>query len=565
MRSITRIRCAALACIVGSAFVSTSALAAEGQLASSLSPGTAVLVAETPTLDELAASQANLNALARPVEHPPHRLPDGGLTSAPGQATLAALPTLASNVNVQNAFSSVKSFVGIRSSDNVTANGYEVEPPDQGLAVNNNIAVEINNNVLRVFNATTGVNLLPGPGLIATSVFFAAPAGSLLTDTQAFYDPTVGRWFLTEIIFNNSNGNNVDVIAVAVSQTSNAKGPYFIYHVAAVSKDLAGCQNLDCFPDYPKAGYDANIFIVDVDLFSTNGTNTSTGPFVAVGMYAMPKSKLIAGAGFTYVRFVDANDFVVQPSIPAPREPFVTAANGTEYLMTARGNGVVRVFAISNTNNIVSSPSSLRANFTDVVTQSYGAGTVPSTEPNVPGPYCSPYNAPMLEGGYSAFQATVQKAGGNLFGALAFGAMDSSVPPLNRDVIAWFELAPSVTSSGVPSATVVRQGTVVPPNGYSISYPAFGLDKSGAGAMGMTITNMSQNVVGGFPSAAYLQFTGTVFAPPSIFVSGPGFISDDGFTGCGGGGALGRLRRSGGRCNNWRTATNWGTFITQLR
>ena len=52
-----------------------------------------------------------------------------------------------------------KGFTGIGEGDNVTANHYGLEPPDQGLAVNNNVAAEINNNVMRFFNATTGAPL----------------------------------------------------------------------------------------------------------------------------------------------------------------------------------------------------------------------------------------------------------------------------------------------------------------------------------------------------------------------------------------------------------------------
>jgi hypothetical protein len=151
-------------------------------------------------------------------------------------------------------------------------------------------------------------------------------------------------------------------------------------------------------------------------------------------------------------------------------------------------------------------------------------------------------------------------------------------------VIAWFEVAPALTSTSV-SGSIVHQGVVTPANGYSISYPAFGLNKTGAGAMAMTITNKSASVTGGYPSAAFLQFTGT--APTgSITVKGQGFTSDDGFTGCPGAGP-GKV----GRWDDYGAATvdsdtgffytanemipnpavyprghsaNWGTFITQL-
>src|SRR5262249_14618973 len=154
--------------------------------------------------------------------------------------------------------------------------------------------------------------------------------------------------------------------------------------------------------------------------------------------------------------------------------------------------------------------SSLRAFGIDLTAELYGP-TVRQTEPNVIGPFCKSQgvtSAPFLDGGYNAFQATVQKANGKLSSALAFGSNDSKGLP--RDVLAWFVLTPSVNGSGVRSASIFKQGYVIPGTGFSISYPAFGLNKSGAGALGFTITNKSQNVPGGgFPSAAFLQFTGT--------------------------------------------------------
>lgn len=532
------------------------------------------------SVTELTASQANLQALqsqqnAPPVEQPVHRLPNGRLTSAPSQATINALPTLEPTATVLSLkktplFASINGFTGIYTGNNVTANQSEVEPPDQGLAVNNNIAAEINNNVTRFFDATTGA-ALTGP--IANSAFFLA-SGFNLTDTQVFFDPTTNRWFFDEVM---STGTTMD-FALAVSQTSNPLGQYWIYHIRAFSDDISGCGGQDCFPDYPKAGYDAAGFYITADLF--NNVN-----FVESAIYAFPKLQLEAGDNFTYYRFDDPSDFVVQPSVPAPGEPFSTARNGSEFLMSAPGSPNLAVLAIYNTNNIVSNGSSMRLLRVTVGSQLYGSGTVPSTQPNVVGPYCQSVgvtSAPFLDGGYSAFQATVQKANDNLYGVLAFGSKDGT--GLDRDVLGWFEVHPTLTASSL-SASIVNQGYVVPTDGYSISYPAFGLNKDGAGALGMTITNQSASVPGGYPSASVIQFTGS--APTGdIFVTGPGFTSDDGFTGCPekGPGKVGRWGDYGAATVDAATGvfytanemipdpttftrgtfTNWGTFITQL-
>jgi hypothetical protein len=80
----------------------------------------------------------------------------------------------------------------------------------------------------------------------------------------------------------------------------------------------------------------------------------------------------------------------------------------------------------------------------------------------------------LLDGVFNAFQSTIQKASGRLYGALPFGSADRK--GLLRDSIAWFAIKPSVESTGHPSASIFKQGYVAPSNGYSLLNPAFGLD-----------------------------------------------------------------------------------------
>lgn len=98
-----------------------------------------------------------------------------------------------------------------------------------------------------------------------------------------------------------------------------------------------------------------------------------------------------------------------------------------------------------------------------------------------------------------------------------------------HDIIAWFMGKPTL-SSGKLSASMVKQGYVVPVNGYSVPYMEFGLKNPTRGVIGMSTANKRASVAGGFPSTALIQFvtnnvTGSV-------VSDKGTASDDGFTGC---------------------------------
>src|SRR6516225_11662659 len=230
---------------------------------------------------------------------------------------------------------------------------------------------------------------------------------------KAFFDPRSKRWFFDIVVSQGS----FQGFGLAVSKTRDPLGEYFIYHIRAFSDDLSGCGGVDCFPDYPKAGYNADAFFITADLFKIiDGVIQDV--FIGTSVHVLPKKKLEAGADFTYVRFDRADDFVVQPSVPAPGEPFATANGGTEYLLTARnmqdGSNNVRVIAMYNTSQIVSSPGSLQQISVDVAAEPYGP-TVPSIQPNVVGPFCGAtgHSAPLLDGLADVFQATVQKAGGN--------------------------------------------------------------------------------------------------------------------------------------------------------
>jgi hypothetical protein len=566
-----------------------SAMAASAQqstLNSAVSRSEATLRG-TVSMRQLAASERNRQALgsqrnAPEIEQPQHRLPNGRLTAQPTAAALK-LNVLSPNTAlaaIGSSVTGVSGFGAVHEGDNVTANGYELEPPDQGLAVNNNVAAEVVNNVLRFFDASNGV---PLSAPIATSTIFNIdPNVYGLSDPQVFFDPVSQRWFFTEVAYNAT----ANAFAIAVSQTSDPLGNYYTYLVDAYSSQLTGCGFQDCFPDYPKGGFNADAFFITADLFS----NTS-GNYVEAAIYVFPKASLEAGSNFNYLRFDDPNDFVLQPSVPAPGEPFSLARDGSEFLMSAPtasfGVGPPRlsVLAVINTKFIVSKPGNVKALHTSVHSQDYGNGTVPSREPNVVGPYCASVgvtSAPSLDGGYSTFQSTIQKANGNLYGALAEGTVDGN--GLNRDVIDWFEVHPTLNGSGL-SASIVHQGRIVPPNGYSVSYPAFGLHQSGAGVMGFTITNTSASVAGGYPSAALMEFDGN--SPTGgILVTGQGFTSDDGFTGCGapGRGTVGRWGDYGAAVVDAATGyaytanemipdpslftrgtyANWGTFITQI-
>jgi hypothetical protein len=411
--------------------------------------------------------------------------------------------------------------------------GANATPPDQGLAVHDNLVAEIVNRSVQFFKSDG----TPLTNPIEGSVFFLAEGllgeGTQVHDPQVFFDPKSKRWYFHAIIPTVPNLVS-GVIGLAVSQSSDPLGTYFIYHVRLVSDDLSGCGGVDCFPDYPHGGYDANALFISTRLFSS-GCPTCLAPAVYVLSKAQLEAGLKVGESLDIARFLLSGDSFAQPSVPAPHEPFETANGGTEYLMRATSSNLVSVIAIYNTREINRSPSSLQIRMVDVQAEPYAKEVVPSAQPDIVGPYCASQgvtSAPSLNaaspGGFTDFTATIQKAGGNLYGVLPFGSKDGN--GFSRNVLAWFILRPTLTSTPSLTANIVAQGYVVPPDGYSLIYPAFTVNKAGRGLIGFTVSNPDANAPGGFPSAAIIEFAG--FPKGNIIVTGQGATSDDSASGC---------------------------------
>ncbi len=555
---------------LAAALATPAAVLAE-TLPASLSPVRATLLG-TVNFSALASSKSNAAALAalasaKPKAPLPRLLPNGKPLSSLHPA-LSSLPHPAANVALAAGSGpvSVSGFTGIYEGTNAAANGSELEPPDQGLAVNNGVVGEIVNNTIQFFQSGK-----PLTSPVANSMFFNSGTVANLSDPHIEFDPSVQRWFVDELTYSGPLGYG---FFIAVSTTSNPLGSYNVYFVDGSASDVAGCSG-GCLPDYPQVGYDANGYYITADLFGSS--------FVSAAIWGLPKAALVAGQSFTPVRFL-VPDFVVEPAIPARGEPFSLANGGTEYFLTARNiydnSTNIRVWEVQNTFNIATAPSTLVAVKYTLRGEAYGP-TVPSTQPNVVGPLGKSVGAtaaPMLDGGYDSFGSGVKLARGRLYAALTSGATDSTGFP--RDIAAWF-----VVNVSGSRPYVAKQGYIVPPDGYSISYPGMALNKLGYGYVGVSITSPKRNAVGGYPSTAVIPFVKEV--PGAITVTGVGGASDDGFTGYayfGGGGV--------GRWGDYASATvdpatgifytanefipdpavyprgvfaNWGTFVTSVK
>ena len=258
---------------------------------------TTVDVASLPQLsdDEIAAlSQAELEI--RPLLAPPEVSSTTSTAVAVPPATHldASVSDIREQIEPLAAVGVDFSFIGLGSGDN--GNTF-VRPPDPQVAVGPNHVVEFVNIVGRIFDKA-GVVVQN----FALSSFFVVPAGNAETDPKVIYDAFSGRFFASYVSFNDGT---IGRLHVAVSQTSDPTGSWFVYILDPTDiRDLA--NNI---PDYPGIGLTNDKFTVSYNLFDI-GNNAFRGEQTVV----WNKSQMLTGSTVDLSVFAkSASRFTMRP------------------------------------------------------------------------------------------------------------------------------------------------------------------------------------------------------------------------------------------------------------
>ena len=439
-------------------------------------------------------------------------------------------------------------FVGLTTAGSANVNGFDVEPPDQGLCAHGSTVIEAVNIALQVYDESGARQVLP----VSLNSFFGLPPavssngknttfGPFLSDPRCYYDAQTGRWFVTtlEIDVNPFTGAlaNSSSELIAVSATSDPTGNYGLFELPSSNDGSSGQPNLancPCFGDQPRIGADANGFYISDDVYSIQNTSAnSDGGF----LYAISKQELVDAAssggqgtpsyvgiwiGAIPIMGYPAN--AVQPAetpqtaaYPSDREYFLSTPDFNGFATTGgQGASSVVLWTLLNTSTLNSASPSLTLTNAIVPSEAF---TPPVNAVQKPGP------APLGQSLGDPVQPLnvdddrmqqVEYLGGHLYSSLSTGVGSGSTA---RTGTAWFEVATSGTSGAI-----AHQGYLATGGGASLMYPAIGLNANGRGVL--TFSVAGPNV---YPSGAYIPFnhgpTGR-----SITVDGPGNLPEDGFT-----------------------------------
>jgi hypothetical protein len=182
-------------------------------------------------------------------------------------------------------------------------------PPDGDIATGRHFTVQIVNYGVTIYNLDSGT--------LAEQVSFATFFGdntSFLFDPRAIYDPVWQRFVVMADGCNPCSGAGTSsFFKVAISQTSDPTGAYFIYTVGTGSAP-------GDFADFPQLGMDLNSLIFTYNDFLANGN------FSDARTFAHPKAYLYNGLGSFAPVFGGSGCTVAPPYVLDNHGPTFTLA-----------------------------------------------------------------------------------------------------------------------------------------------------------------------------------------------------------------------------------------------
>ncbi len=496
-------------------------------------------------------------------------------------------------------------FAGLTALDNQNANSFNLEPPDQGLAVGSGFVFEAINLVFAIYD--TSGNRFAGP-VSANAFFGLAPAidrvtglyGPSLSDPRAYYDQVLQRWFLTilELDVDPMSGDLTGRthVYIAVS-TSNLPINFAVFSIDTTDDGTLGTPahpGCPCLPDQPLMGADKNGFYISTNEFSLFGNG-----FNGTQIYALSKNFLAEGGLPTVVHFsalplAEGVAYSVQPAISLGfnGEP----ATGLEYFLSSLDfNGTldnrVAVWAMTNTASLANLHPNVKLKKKVITSEVYGQ---PPPAVQNPGPY--PYGMSLgkklelIDSNDDRMNQVVFEDGKLWSGVNTVVGGIGTNPDGSKNVaragIAYFVVTPSVDATGAVSATVASQGYVAGPGSDSVIFPSIGVTPSGNAAMAFTLVGPTPNTLfsGGFyPSMAFTKVNLSNGAG-NIQLAAAGLNPDDGFSGYpskGAGPGVGRWGDYSAAVADtdgsiWMAAewipdtprpkvVNWGTYIGKIQ
>jgi len=409
-------------------------------------------------------------------------------------------------------------FQGVSAVDNGKATkGYDLEPPDEGLAASNGYAANFVNLTGAIYNANGSIAAGPFPlATLGGGGFFNEDLNNIVSDPRAYYDASSHLWIALIWVTLNSGTSHVDIAVNAGNPTT----PWTEYRFDVTDANNSGCP---CLPDFTILGTDAyNIYFVPNE-FQNNGAGAFNGSVI----YAVAKSDLIKGtvtpnvAVFSQLSIGGALAYHLQPAATYGNAKAEYFANSID-LNNIYGKSL-GVWALTNREHIASGVMPTLSS-TIVNTETF-APTVNAQTPVGFNAFTGQSTAGFLDAGGDPLQ-NLQYINGHLYATMGT-AVNIAGDTVARDGIAWFDITPKL-SNGVISSTktaISDQGYIVK-QGLYLLYPHIEHAASGTTAIAFSFTGPQT-----YPSSGYVVRSKHEKSFGGVVVAAAGAAPDNGFTG----------------------------------
>lgn len=414
-------------------------------------------------------------------------------------------------------------FKGLNGVDNFNANGFILEPPDQGLCIGYLGKTKVVNesiNDVTAFYTPNGTLVSPK---IDLNTFFGEDPALNISDPRCYYDTTTQAWFFSVVVypFNPKNTNplipnHTDLLVV----NKQLQAAVYQFDTTLPNNTAGQCP---CFGDQPHLGIDKNNVYITTDEYNNPSQLLETG----ASLFAISKSQLVKEV--TTVNFAEFDNLTLGGIGVVTLQPAITNSDSNiEYLLNSfpyadeaqlipnTVEKLLGLWALSDTGDVTTGGVPILS-ATLINSETYGAPT----------PALSTGGRALAPFSNDSRMQQVQYINGHLLGAL-----DSSISidkdPVTRDGAAWFEIKPQVVGDrhAIISGGKFQAQGYVGVKGKYLVYPAIAQTYDGTTGIGFSITSPTLN-----PSTGYVVSTsenGIHFGGAHItaFGSGP----DIGFT-----------------------------------
>ncbi len=456
-------------------------------------------------------------------------------------------------------------FQGVSAVDNSKATGgFDLEPPDEGLAASKGYAVNLVNLTGAIYNANGSIAAGPFPlATLTGGGFFNENLNNIVSDPRAYYDASSHLWIaLIWVTLADGSASHVDI---SINAGNPVTSPWVEYSFDVTDAGAAGCP---CLPDFTILGTDAyNIYFVPNE-FQLSGAGAFNGSII----YAVAKSDLIGGvktpnvAKFSDLSLGGTLAYHLQPAATYGSANAEYFANSID-INNSFGNSI-GVWALTNRDKIASGV--LPTLSSTIVTTETFVNPINAQTPVGFNPFYKQPTSGLLQTDGDALQ-NLQYINGHLYTTLS---TQVNVPgdTVVRTGLAWFDITPKLASGVISTRTSVAAQGYVAKQGLDLLYPHIEHSMHGATAIAFSFTGAQT-----YPSSGYIVRASGAKAFSDIHVAAPGVSPDNGFTAVGGPGrwgdySAGQLDASGNGiwfatqyiASNGDQAANWSNYVFEI-